>query len=225
MNLWGINLSPHPTPPPSQDCPPLSFFPFLSTYLLVLFSLLYSPVGTLLQFCFPVCSLIRFVLVDIIFGFLCSPGQSIVLYFCWTVLILLMDVCVQCIFSHTFYCYKPLLLCWAFAVLWSFPFFFLLPFIFFPLFYNFKFFKPIVFFSTFIPLFSFSSVLFPLQLIFNVYKSSHLPLFNFAYLFFLSFLFFLFSQHTCQFYFHCFIPQLTPCSQFVFHFVLQLVLF
>ena len=29
-----------------------------------------------------------------------------------------------CIFSHNFYCcQKPLLLCWAFAVLWSFPFF------------------------------------------------------------------------------------------------------
>ena len=27
-----------------------------------------------------------------IFGFLCSLGQSIVLYFCWTVLILLMGV-------------------------------------------------------------------------------------------------------------------------------------
>ena len=31
-----------------------SFFPFFSTYLLVLFSLLYSPLGTLLQLCFPV---------------------------------------------------------------------------------------------------------------------------------------------------------------------------
>ena len=47
----------------------LSFFPFLSTYLLVLFSLLYSPIGTLLQFCFPVCALVSFVLLKI-FGFL-----------------------------------------------------------------------------------------------------------------------------------------------------------
>ena len=70
----------------------LSFSPFLSTYLLVLFSLFYSPIGTLLQFCFPVCALISFALVDIIFGFLCSPGQSIVLYFCQTVLMLLMGV-------------------------------------------------------------------------------------------------------------------------------------
>ena len=37
-------------------------------------------------------------------------------------------------------------------------------------------------------------VLFPLQLIFNVYKYSLLPPFNFAYLFFLSLLPFLFSQ-------------------------------
>ena len=44
----------------------LSFFPFLSTYLLVLFSLLYSLLGTLLYFCVPVCALISFVLVDII---------------------------------------------------------------------------------------------------------------------------------------------------------------
>ena len=73
-------------------CSFFPFSPFLLTYLLVLFSLLYSPVGTLLQSYFPVCALISFVLVDIIFGFLCSLGQSIVLYFCCTVLILLMGV-------------------------------------------------------------------------------------------------------------------------------------
>jgi len=50
----------------------LSFFPFLSTYSLVLFSLLYSPIDTLLQFCFPVCALVSFFQVDIIFGFLFS---------------------------------------------------------------------------------------------------------------------------------------------------------
>ena len=49
------------------------------------------------------------------------------------------------------------------------------------------------YFYTFIPLFAFPTVLFPLQLIFTVYKS-YLPLFNFAYLFFLSFLS---SQHIC----------------------------
>ena len=36
------------------------FFLFLSTYLLVLFSLLYSTIGTLLYFCFPVCALVLF---------------------------------------------------------------------------------------------------------------------------------------------------------------------
>ena len=73
------------------------FFPFLSTYLLVLFSLLYSQIGILLSFCFPVSALVNFVLVDIIFGFLCSPGQSILLYFCWTVLTLCICTCVYSI--------------------------------------------------------------------------------------------------------------------------------
>ncbi|RCU01164.1 hypothetical protein DVA78_19975, partial [Acinetobacter baumannii] len=36
-----------------------------------------------------------FVLVHTIFGFLCLSGQYIVLYFCWTVLILLMGVYVD----------------------------------------------------------------------------------------------------------------------------------
>ena len=64
----------------------------------------------------------------------------------------------MCIFSHTFYCcYKPLYLCWIFAILWSFPvflpFFFLLPyspffkksFLFFII-LTFNFLKPIIFF-------------------------------------------------------------------------------
>ena len=49
-------------------------------------------------------------------------------------------------------------------------------------------FKTCYSFSTFIPLFAFPTVLFPLQLIFNVYKSFYLSLFNFVYLFFLFFL-------------------------------------
>ena len=97
---------------------------------------------------------------------------------------------------------------WAFAVLWSFPFL-LFSFLFF------KFFKLIIF-STFIPLLAFPTVFFPLQLIFYIYKSS-LSTSNFTYLFFLSLLS---SQHICQFYFHCFIPQLVPCFSFVFQFVL-----
>ena len=95
----------------------------------------------------------------------------------------------MCIFSHTFYyCYNPLLLHWAFAVLWSFTFLYLFSFfshIF--LFFQFYIFKIYYIFSTFIPLFAFPTVLFQLQLTFKGYKS-YLPLFNFAYLFFLSFL-------------------------------------
>ena len=68
--------------------------------------------------------------------------------------------------SHFFYChYKPLPLHWAFAVLGSFHFFLSLLFLI-------LIFKPIIIFSTFIPLFAFATVLFPLQLIFNIYKSS-----------------------------------------------------
>ena len=69
-----------------------SFIPLVSKCLLVLFSLLYSPIGTLLQFCFPVCALVSFVLVDISFGSLCLLGISIVHYFHQTALILLMGV-------------------------------------------------------------------------------------------------------------------------------------
>ena len=85
----------------------------------------------------------------------------------------------MCIFSHTFYCcYKPLPLHWVFAVLWSFPFFvpFFLSvsvFFLFSLFLIvsiFTFLKPIFF--TFNSSFVFPTLLFPLQLIFNVYKSS-----------------------------------------------------
>ena len=64
------------------------------------FSLLSSPLGTLFYFCFPAFALVSFVLVDVIFGFLCSLGQSIVLYFSWTVSTLLMGVYV--------YVYNPL---------------------------------------------------------------------------------------------------------------------
>ena len=45
-------------------------------------------------------------------------------------------------------------------------------FLFFSLFYDFNFLKPIIYFYTFIPLFAFPTILFPLQLIFNIYKSS-----------------------------------------------------
>ena len=63
--------------------------------------------------------------------------------------------------KHIFYCcYKPLVLHWAFAVFLFLLFFLLLIF------------KPIVIFSTVIPLLAFPTVLSPLQLIFNAYKSS-----------------------------------------------------
>ena len=80
--------------------------------------------------------------------------------------------------SHIFYCYKLLTLCCAFAVLLSVPFTFFYVLIFF------QFFKPIIF-STLIPLFVFPTVLIPLQLIYI--NLLYLPLFNFAYLFLLSF--------------------------------------
>ena len=70
----------------------LFFLTFSLKYFLVLFSLLYSPIGILHQFCFIVCALISFVLVDITFVFLCLLGQFIVLYFCQTALISIMDV-------------------------------------------------------------------------------------------------------------------------------------
>ena len=77
-------------------------------------------------------------------------------------------------------------------------------------------------FYTLIPLFAFPSILSPLYTSLMYINLLSLPLFNFACLFFLSFLS---SQHICQVYFHCFIPQLAPCFSSVFQFVLQLVLF
>ena len=56
----------------------------------------------------------------------------------------------------------------------------------------------------------------------------HLPLLTlhiYSFFTFFPFLSFLSSQHICYFCFHCFIPNLAPCFSFVFHFVLQLVLF
>ena len=121
----------------------------------------------------------------------------------------------MCTFSHTFYCcYKPLPLCWAFSVLWNFPFFFLLPF--FPPFYNFNFLKTTIFFLHLFLCLPFLLFFPPLMYI----NLLHIPLFNFAYLFFLSLLSFLSSQHVCWFCFHCFIPHLAPCFSFIFQFVL-----
>ena len=86
-------------------------------------------------------------------------------------------------FNQTFYCYyKPLPLYCHFEVLWSFHFLF-------SYFcnFNFKILKHIIIFSTSVPSFAIPTVLLPLQLIFNIYKSS-LSTSNFALLFFLLFL-------------------------------------
>ena len=79
------------------------------------------------------------------------------------------------VYSVTLYCcYKTsastLGFCSSVEFSFFFLFFFLLPFFF--LFFIIFIFKPIIFFSTFTPLFAFPTVLFPLPLIFNVYKSS-----------------------------------------------------
>ena len=112
-----------------------SFFPLLLTYQLVLFLLFYFPISTLFSFAFPVCALVSFDLEDIIFGFLCLPGQSLALYFCWTVLVLLMDVYVYVYIQSQFYCcYKPMLYVGLLQFCGVFLFLF-----FFSLFYNFNF--------------------------------------------------------------------------------------
>ena len=67
----------------------------------------------------------------------------------------------------------------------------------------------------------FSYYSFPLAV--NLYINLlHLPLFNFAYLFFL---FFPFLSTYLLFCLHCFIPHLAPYFSFVFQFVLKLVSF
>ena len=127
----------------------LSFL--LNTFVSFIFIALF-PNWHLALVLFAVCVLVSFVLVDIIFDFLCSPSQSIVLNFCWTALILFMGVYVYVyIQSHL------LLLLWnlclyirLFQFCGVFLFFFFLSssrfFFFFSLFYNFNFLKPITFF-------------------------------------------------------------------------------
>ena len=124
----------------------------------------------------------------------------------------------MCIFNYIFYCcYKLLPLCWAFTVLWNFhfflSFFFLFPFfIIFLKILIYIYFKPIIFFC----IYSFvclSYCSFPLVVLMNI-NTLHLPLFNFAYLFFL-FFFFSFLSTYLLVLFHCFIPHLAPCFNFV----------
>ena len=141
------------------------FFPiniFVSFIFIALF-----PNWHLALVCFPVCALVSFVLVDIVFGFLCLLGQSIVLYFCWAVLILLMGVHVYIyiyVYSVTFFTvvinlclYVGLL---QFCVFLFFPLFSFF-FIFFPLFLNFNFLNLLYFFYIY-SFVCFSSCSFPL---------------------------------------------------------------
>ena len=72
----------------------LSFHSLLSSQQICQFYFLcvIPQFGILFQFCFSVCALVRFLLVDTIFGFLCMTGQYIIPYFCWGRLIWLMGV-------------------------------------------------------------------------------------------------------------------------------------
>ena len=149
---------------------------FYSTYLIVLFSLLYSTIDTLLYLCFPVGALVSFVLEDIIFGFLCLLGQSIVLYFLLDTFNFAYGCVCICVYSVTLFILVINLCLYTgifqfcgvfFYLFFLFSFFFN----FFPFFYNFIFLN-LSYFSTFFPLFAFLTVLFPLKLIFHVHKSS-----------------------------------------------------
>ena len=126
-------------------------------------------------------------------------------------------ICV-CIYSITLsivvinFCLYIGLLHFCGVFLFSFFFHF-----FFSLFYNFNFLN-LLYFSTFILLFAFPTVLSPLQLIFNVYKSSYTSVQLFISIL-SSFSFFPFLS-TYLFCFSCFIPHLAPCFSFVFQFVL-----
>ena len=146
--------------------------------------------------------------------------QVSLLYFIFVGLIWFCLCVYMYIFSHTFYCCKPLPLHWAFAGLWSFPFFtFFLSFSFFFLIFIILIFLNLLY-VFYIYSFTFPTVLFPLAVKSLMFMNHlHLSLFNFAFLF-LSFLSSLSSQHICSFCFHCFIPHLAPCSSFAFQFVL-----
>ena len=114
----------------------------------------------------------------------CLPGQFIVLYFCWTTvyikshfLLLLKNLCLYVV-----------LLQFCGVFLFSSPIFFsffLLPFFSF-LFYNFNFLNLVYFLYTFLCLPSLL-FLFPCSSSLKYIKLLHLPLFSFAYVFFLAF--------------------------------------
>ena len=135
-----------------------SLFLFLSIYLAVLFQLLYSPIGTLLQFCFPVCVLVSFVLVDKSFWFPLFAGSiycTLLLLDCFNFAYGYIHICV---YSVTLFIVAiNLCICVGVLQLCGILIFFLLSF-----FFHFFFFKNLTFnfkiyyiFSTFILLFAF----------------------------------------------------------------------
>ena len=82
----------------------LFFLFFVSFPLNILATFVFTAVfPTWHLFCFPLCALVSFVLVDIIFGFLCLLDQYIVLHFCWTVLILHIRCIFICVYSVTLF--------------------------------------------------------------------------------------------------------------------------
>ena len=84
---------------------PSTFFPFFSFFqhvcYFVLLSFLYSPVGILLWFCFPVCILVLFLIGWYHFWFPLLIGSLSLLSFLWTVVVLYVWVCV-CLCSILF---------------------------------------------------------------------------------------------------------------------------
>ena len=129
----------------------------------------------------------------------------------------------MCIFSHIFIVVINLCLYIGLSqfcgVFLFFPFFFLLPsFFFLFLIFKLKNFLNLVYFFYIYSFVCLSYCYFPLAVNLIYINLLYLPLCNFAYLCFLSFLS---SQRISQFYFHCFIPHLAPCFRFIFQFVLS----
>ena len=104
---------------------------------------------------------------------------------------------------YVFYYVLLFLLCFYLCFDLFYRLFFLFFFLFIILTFNFF---NLLYFSTFIPLFAFPTVLFPLQLILYIHLL-HLRLFNFPYLFFLSFPLYIFVS----FVFIALLPHLAPC--------------
>ena len=157
----------------------LHFLSFPLNILLVLFSLFYSPIGTLLllllssfffsQFCshrynfwFPLfagsiyCTLFLLDCFDFVYGCIYVCVCSVTLF------IVVIKLCLYVgLLQFLEFPFSSFFL--SSSIFFSFLFFIVLIF---------NFFKPTIFFLHFFPFFAFPTVLFPLQLTFNVYKSS-----------------------------------------------------